>query len=219
MDTEDRRAERALKDVNEEISRDEVEISPDREKSFGSGLFARMRTDWRAEDRDMIHLVRQQAELDIHREFRDAYSVLMDVYLTYRKPKVDHNGEIVLNEHGLEPEWERDSFGRIIEDWIKITDRDREKFILNISMLLVDLKQRTANLWGESQLAKAKWEDSFVEGFLKAKGTNDARTNDGKASAREDRYFAIYKSWVSRKADSLVSSLELLCQRLKDTNF
>lgn len=218
MDEEVRRAERALKEEQKRDT-DGVEIQPDREKDFGSGLFARMRTDWRGEDRDTIHVVRMQAERDIHREFRDAYGVLMDVYLTFRNPKVDENGEIMLNETGLEPEWERDSFGRIIEDWIKITDRDREKFILNISMLLVDLRQRAANIWGESQLAKAKWEDSFVEGFLKAKGTNDARTNDGKATAREDRYFAIYKSWVSRKADALVSSLELLCQRLKDTNF
>ncbi len=211
-----KRAERALKDAEDDWKQDPGEIPPDREKDFGSGLLSRMKTSWTGEDAHTVALVRKQAEIDIRTIFRDAFGIMIDVYLEVRQPKVDSDGSLILDENGLEPLWEEDGFGKIIENWNLLTDKKREQFIMEIVTVMVRTEQKAADLWGESQLAKAKWEDTFVEGFLRSKGTNDARTNEGKAGAREDRYFAIYKSWVSRKADALVRSLERLCQRLKD---
>lgn len=215
--TEDeRRAERCMKDAQDEQGRPEIETDFEREKDFGAGLFSRMRTEWRGEDRDTIDLVRHKAQMEIYREFRDVYGIIIDIYMTVRIPKVDSNGQVIADEFGVEPEWERDGFGKIIEDWNKLGFKDRERHILEISTVLLDVEQRAANMWGLSQIAKAQWEDDFVEGFLTSKGTNDVRTNAGKGRAREARYFAIYQSWISRKADALVRSLERLCQRLKD---
>lgn len=213
---DERRAERCLRDVQEEQNRPEVETDFEREREFGAGLFSRMRTDWRGEDREAVDLVRHKAQMEIYREFRDVYGIIIDIYMTVRIPKVTPDGEPVFDEFGVEPEWERDGFGKIIEDWNKLGFKDREKAILEISTVMLDVEQRAANMWGLSQIAKAQWEDDFVDGFLNSKGTNDVRTSTGKRQAREARYFAIYQSWVSRKADALARSLERLCQRLKD---
>lgn len=216
LSEDERRAERCLSDVKEEQDRPGVETEFERQKEFGDGLFSRMRTEWRGEDRKAVDLVRHKAQMEIYKEFRDVYGIIIDIYMTVRIPKVTPDGEPVFDEFGVEPEWERDGFGKIIEDWNKLGFKDREKAILEISTVMLDVEQRAANMWGLSQIAKAQWEDDFVAGFLDSKGTNDVRTNTGKRQAREARYFAIYQSWVSRKADALTRSLERLCQRLKD---
>src|SRR5690606_11772818 len=129
-------------------------------------------------------------------------------------------GEVtILKEPTGEPKWKRDQFGNIVEHWDRMTLREREEDILRISLFLVECQQRAADAWGEAMMAKAYWEENFVLGFRGAKGTNDHRTNEGKYSAREARYFALFRAWVSRKADALVKSMERLDQRLKDTNF
>lgn len=216
LSEDERRAERCLSDVKEEQDRPGVETEFERQKEFGDGLFSRMRTEWRGEDRKAIDLVRHKAQTEIYKEFRDVYGIIIDIYMTVRIPKVTPDGEPVFDEFGVEPEWERDGFGKIIEDWNKLGFKDRERHILEISTVMLDVEQRAANMWGLSQIAKAQWEDDFVTGFLDSRGTNDVRTNTGKRQAREARYFAIYQSWVSRKADALTRSLERLCQRLKD---
>ena len=66
--------------------------------------------------------------------------------------------------------------------------------------------------------AKAQWEERFSIAFdAPMSGTVDDRRAAGNIDAREERYFAIFLSLYSRKADSIVRSMELLSQRLRDS--
>jgi hypothetical protein len=79
-------------------------------------------------------------------------------------------------------------------------------------------EQRAADAWGEAMFAKAQWEERFAIDYdAPFTGTIEDRTAKGNIGAREERYFAIFLSLYSRKADAVVRSLALLGQRLKDS--
>lgn len=66
--------------------------------------------------------------------------------------------------------------------------------------------------------AKALWTESFSHYFDEPmRGTVDDRTAKGNVKSAEERYFALYLSSVSRKADALVKSMDRLTLRLRDT--
>lgn len=221
---DERRAERALKEDRRKgfVETSEFEVDPDRKRE-STLSFSRMQTDWRGEDRDSISMIRSQANHYVRQRYREAFQLLWDIYVKIREAEHEidpQTGEVtILKEPTGEPKWKRDQFGNIVEHWDRMTLREREEYILRISLFLVECQQKAADDWGEAMMAKAYWEENFVLGFRGAKGTNDHRTNEGKYSAREARYFALFRAWVSRKADALVKSMERLDQRLKDTNF
>lgn len=69
--------------------------------------------------------------------------------------------------------------------------------------------------------SKAQWEERFALAFndttAGGRKTDEAMTQKARAGSRDERYFAIFESLYSRKADALVRSLERLGQRLKDS--
>lgn len=217
MSEENRRNKRAMdqtqKDFDEEGN---FQTKPEREKVFDTPGFSRFRTNW-GEDANIINRAKLHAEREIAGTFPEALDIQIDLWFVIRSVQVDENGEAIEDDNGL-PIWVEEN-GVPVEDFSKLTDRDRENFILRITMYLIEWRQRAEDLWLESMIAKGKWEERFSIGFGEASGIEAVRTNEGKLNSREDRYFAIYKTAVSRKAQALVNSMELLNQRLKDTNF
>ena len=69
-------------------------------------------------------------------------------------------------------------------------------------------------------MAKVTWEESFAEGWKEAaaegRGTDASRNEGAKKNSIEERYFAVYVTYLSRRAESLVRGMERLEQRLKD---
>jgi hypothetical protein len=99
-----------------------------------------------------------------------------------------------------------------------LTDRRREHFLHQISAHLFEWEQASQDLWGEAMFAKAAWEERFAWGYTTSEGkTIDDRTQRARQASQEERYFAIYRTLLSRKADALVRSMQLINQRLKDT--
>jgi hypothetical protein len=198
----------------------EVDTHPDRTREFRTPGFSRMRLNWSGDDGAVINGVVETVDRQLMKMFPVAYEVRLELFDVVREAVVDlTTGEVALDHLKL-PVWKTTSSGTYVEDWGRLTDRLRENSLHKITVYLVEWEEIQANLWGEAMFAKAAWEERFAAGFLKAPGakpTVDASTNYGRAASMEERYFAIYRTLLSRRADALVRSMERLGQRLKDT--
>lgn len=195
------------------------ELPDERKRKFDTAGHSRMRIDWKPEQRRELsqhHNVVQRRLMD---NFPDAFDLLVEIWNVVREP-VMVNGEILRDPITQLPEWRQTPTGGFIEDWGKLTARERERFIYQLTTRLTIWEQRAQEAWYESMYAKVTWEMSFSDGFAQLDGgmkdTVEGRTARGKLVAREDHFFAILSTYYSRKAEALVRSLERISQRLKD---
>lgn len=189
----------------------------DNATSFRTPGFRRMRTEWNSDDRMVITRAQSTVDARIDRIFLDAYEIMNGIYEIVRTPEHDEHGEPRRNQFG-HIIWARKPNGTYDEDFTRLTSAQKEHFLFLITTRLFDWKQRAADLWGEAMLAKGQWEERYSMGFdAPMSGTVEDRTAKGRLESLEERYFAIFASILSRKADGIVSSLELLAQRLKDS--
>jgi len=212
--------------VTEEVVREDsahfdepvaVELPEDRERKFRTPGFARMRIDWASQDRPIVVKALAAVEGRILHSFGDAYQVMHDVFEIVRTPEVTSSGEICRDQYGFTI-WKRTVSGGWEEDYSRLTRQARENFLYQITTRIFDWEQRAADVWGEAMFAKAQWEERFSIGFdAPMSGTVDDRRAAGNLDARDERYFAIFASLYSRRADAVVRAMNLLGQRLKDT--
>lgn len=205
--------EEAAKDADETLV---AEVDPERTKETKTPGFSRMRVDWNPHDVPVLASLRTIADGIIIKQFADAYEIMESVYDLAREAEVDEEtGEIKVDRFGYKV-WKRKPTGAYYEDFTKLTEAEIIDLLFRISTRLFDWKQRAAELWGDAMFAKAQWEEAMALGFDEPKGnlTVDARTQKGRLYSREERYFAIFQSLVSRRADAVVDSMELLNLRL-----
>lgn len=197
----------------------EVDPHPDRTRENRTPGFSRMRTSWTGDDAMHVQSLRAIVDDVILTQFPDATLIMNDLYEIVRQPKVDEStGEVITDRHGF-PVWQRNDSGAFIEDYGRLTYRDREDLLFRITTNLVRWREVQANLWGDAMFAKAAWEERFSSKFLSAPGmrpTVDDKNNAGRAGSTEERYFAIFQTLISRRADAMVDGMTLLGQRLKD---
>lgn len=193
-----------------------VEVDPDRSLETRTPGFSRMRVDWQPHDVPMLASLKEIADVTILRAFSDAYEIMEAVYDLAREAEVDQvTGEIKTDRFGYKV-WKRRETGGYYEDFTRLTEAEIIDLLFRISTRLFDWKQRAADLWGDAMFAKAQWEEAMAIGFDAPQGkwTVDDRTQKGRLYSREERYFAIFQSLLSRRADSIVQSMELLNLRL-----
>jgi hypothetical protein len=197
-----------------------VDIDPDRTRETSSTGFSRMRTEWRPGEADEVAGIVQQARGIIHRTFPAAYLVMNELWMLVREPVVNETtGEVITDIFGW-PEWKKWPSGAYVEDYTKLTGREKDDYLLRITTGLLEWEQQASALWLESMLAKGRWEEAMASGFtapVQGKTTVEDRTQRGRTFAAEDRYHAIFRAAVSRSAEQLVRSLERIGQRLKDS--
>lgn len=213
-------AEEETREVAKEADREiHPELPDERERRFQTPGFSRMRTDWRGPDATMMSSFHTIVSQRIAERFSDAFEIMYEVYDVVREP-VMVDGVPKVDEYGI-TEWKIGANGKPIEDWSKLGLRQRERFLYLITTRLFEWTQKAAELWGESMIAKALWEEQFAIGFESIKGqraTIDDRKARGTRESAPDRYFAILAAYYSRKADGIVRTMELLSQRLKDVH-
>jgi hypothetical protein len=196
----------------------DVEIGKRDTTSFRTPGFQRMRLDWSSDDRSVLNRAKDTAEGRLYREFPEVYRLLYRVYDVVRTAEVNPDtGEIMMDQWGL-PRWQKDAVGSYLEDFSKLGIKEKEDILFTITTHLVEWQQLAADAWGEAMFAKAQWEERFSIGYdAPMSGTIEARTAAGRLDSRDERYFALFISLYSRKADALIRSLELLGQRIKDS--
>ncbi|MFF7198226.1 hypothetical protein ACFZAM_31520 [Streptomyces sp. NPDC008079] len=196
-----------------------VDIDPDRTRETAQTGFSRMRTDWRPGDAPEVLGIVQAARGVIHREFPNIYLILNELWGIARDPVfVPGTGEIVTDVFGW-PEWVKLPSGAYKEDYSRLTAREKDDFLLRITTGLLEWHQTATEKWLEAMLAKVIWEEVMAEGFIAPTGrlTVEERTQRGRSHAAQDRYRAVFRAALSRSAEQLVRSMELIGQRLKDS--
>lgn len=220
---EARRVSRGLEEASEgaeEVA--EVDSHADRVRTFRTPAFARMQTRWTNDEAAVIDTAKSQAMYEVTRAFGDAFIILDRIWEIVRTPLVNRTtGEIVFDNLGA-IQWQIDAEGMAIEDYSRLTDSDREKFVHQITTRLLHWELTKDQFWGEAMFAKASWEERFSETFVEApfvegkRPTEADRTNHAQNQAWERRYLALYKSMRSRMADSVVRSMERIAMRMKE---
>lgn len=209
-------AKEEVENLTEPIESDVLD--EERKKTFRTPGFARMRTQWNSEDRRIIQHAQSAVEGRILANFEDAYQVMYEVYDLVRTPEVDERtGEVKTDQWGFTV-WKKSVSGSYEEDWTALTSKQRQNLLFTITTRLFDWEQRAADAWGEAMFAKAQFEERFAIGFDEPmSGTVDDRRAHANIESREERYFAIFLTLYSRKADAVVRTLSLLGQRIKDS--
>lgn len=218
-------AEEVKREVSGEADRQmSLELPDERERRFQSPGFSRLRLTWSGSEGHMMSQIHSAVDTAIQDRFGDAYTIMYELYDLVRDELVDPQTlKPILDGQGAKT-WARSETGNYMEDWERLTYKQRERFLFQITTRLFAWSQRATEVWGESMFAKAIWEEAFSEGFESlepisaTRPTIEDRKNRAQLHSKEKRYFAIYLSYYSRKADSLVRTMELLCQRLKDVH-
>lgn len=212
--------------VKEESARndqaEDVVEDPARSDNSPMGIFAstglsRMKFQWGGEDAQVVAMAQSSVDDRLRVNFRDAYQIMHDLFMLVRESEVDESGEVMRDQYGW-PIWKRTPSGGWVEDWSILNRRQKEDFLFQITTRLFAWEMAAADAWGEAMFAKAHWEERFAVAYdAPVTGTIQDRTSKGRVAAAEDRYFAIFQSLYSRKADAILRTLGLLAQRLKDT--
>jgi hypothetical protein len=206
----------------------EKQISPqlpeDRQRRFRHPGLSRMRFEWAPEDQLVVNRVHQLVEKTLQTTFEDLYGLLFELYSVVRIPEYDPaSQEILCDRYGL-PMWVKTATGEYEEDWTQLNRRQRERFLFQITTRLVDWQQRAAQFWVESMVSKVNWEERFAIGFESlepisaTKPTEADRRERGNREAVEDRHFAVFQTYLSRRADALVRTMDVLGQRIRDVH-
>lgn len=205
------------KELTEQVN---PELPDERERSFQTPGFARLRLAWNGPEQQMVSAMHTTIENQIREAFADAYELMEELYDLVRDFVFDpESGEPVPGADGL-PQYVKTASGRFAEDWSRLTFRQRERFLFQLTTRLFDWEQRATEAWAESMFAKVNWEQAFANGFesIEGRATVDDRNARGKISAREEHYLAIFKTYYSKRADAIVRNMSLLAQRIKDVH-
>lgn len=197
-----------------ELAAEDLECYPDtevlpeeRDRDFTHLSFARMRVDWSGEDRGMVARIHDVVQGRMLEMFSDAYGVMYELWDIVREVDHDENGEA-----------RRDRFGSVVyrvrpgggyyEDWSLLTSRQRENFLYQITSSLFTWEQRSVDLWGEAMFAKAKWvERRSIEFDAPMAGTVQDRDAVADIKSMDERYFGLFLTLLSRKAEALVRAM------------
>lgn len=215
----DQQMERALAEVTADLDTTaEVDLHEDRERNLRTPGFSRMRTEWSGPDAQTVAFVTGTVNNRIMQNFSSAYAIMNELFEIVREPQYDEMGTILKDIYGFTI-WQQNGSGAYIEDYSRLSHIDRENLLFQITTNVFAWEQAAANAWGEAMFAKAQFEERFATVFSTAPGTRPTeadRTQYARSEAREERYFAIFQSLYSRRADAVVRTMVLLGQRLRD---
>jgi hypothetical protein len=188
-----------------------MEVEPHRDRLVRP-YFQRMRTEWNSDQKMVLQRVHHRVEKQIQEVFAEAFDIMIELYDVVRTRVVDVDADDV---------WEKTSSGAYREDWGKLTHKQRERFLFLITTRLFTWEQQAAGLNFEAVFAKAEWEQSFATGYESLPGTRptiEDRTSRARLTSQDDYYFALMRTYFSRRADAVVRSMSGLAQRLKDVH-
>lgn len=184
------------------------------QRKFRTPGFHRMKVDFTDEERIIVQSQIERAEDWLRRDFPEVYHILHQVYEIVRNPVVIQD-EPVLDKRG-EQVWSKTTTGHIYEDYSRLTMKQREGFLFQITTWLFVWEQMASNIWLEAMFARAAWEEKHAIDYdaprNKTMGERDALAKKG---AIDERYFAIFLAGYSRKAEALVRTMRTVAQRME----
>jgi hypothetical protein len=197
---------------------------PDRTQENTRASFSRMRTGWVGDDARMIMELEALSDQIIRRRFAVAFAIIERVYAHVRIQAVNKaTGELLVYEDGT-PQWEKDEWDAPVEDWAMLGDNDRSNLLHTIAVHMFEWELAKGNTWFEAMVAKGQWEEIFSRGYTSLPGhvasgkpTIEDRTHHSQKNAAQERYFALFESSLSRKADGIVRAMTGIQKVLMET--
>lgn len=197
---------------------DEFSIPDERERWFLAPGLRRMQMDFSPDDRAILQRMDESVDRVILDTYADAYRILNRVFDIVREEDADETtGVVKVDAHGFVV-WKKDYTGNYIEDWSRLTYRQREDLLFEVTTRIFEWEQAKERFWTRAMMAKAIFTERFaIEYDAPMSGTIDDRNAVGNRKSAEDRYFAIMQTSLSRRADAVVRTMNNLMLRLKDT--
>lgn len=216
----------AVQEVTVELAKEAdtpatAELPDERARKFRFPGFSRMRTEWFGEDGVTMRRVQATVERIIDETFNDLFAVRHELYELVRLPEMEEDGHTPKVDRFGWTIWRTTETGNYIENWGQLTHQQRERFLFLITTRLFEWEERADAMWAEAMFAKTQWEEAFSEGWEECeigKRTEGDRTAAGRKASLDERYFAIFVTYLSRRGESLVKGMERLSQRLKDVH-
>jgi hypothetical protein len=214
MEAADEEAKEAAEALTESLA---VETPEERARKWRSPSFARMRTSWRnADESQVVNAAKTVVHRRIINDFSDAYAIMNDLFDIVREPVLDAKGEPEVDAHGFKV-WAKTPLGAYKEDFSKLTGKQKEHFFMAITTRLFAWEQIAADLWAESMYAKAVWEERFAIQYRQpVDDTVDGRNAYANEQAADEKYFALFTTHYSKRADAIVRVMNMLALRLRD---
>lgn len=196
---------------------------PDRTQEVTRAGFSRMRSGWAGDDARMVMELEALSDRIVRSRLAAAFAIIERIQRHVRVPATDRNGEVLTYDDGT-PQWEKDEWGIPVEQWELLPDTDRLRLIGLIHSHMLEFELVKANIWAEAMYAKAEWEEIFSRGYtalpdhvVSGKPTIEDRTHYSQKNAAQERYFALYQSALSRKADAVVRTLTGMQRFMENT--
>jgi len=202
----------------------ESDPHPDRTHEMTRAGFSRMRTAWAGDDARQVSELEALSDKIVRNRFSVAFGIMERIHAHVRRQAFDRKtGEYLVYEDGT-PQWEKDEFGVPVEDWASLSDRDRNNILGTIMSHMFEWELAKANMWAQAMYAKGEWEEIFARGFtslpghvVSGKPTIEDRTQWAQKNAAQERYFALWQSSLSRKADGVVRVMTGFQRMLENT--
>jgi hypothetical protein len=230
--TEEQQIEQVLADQDkpfEAESEEPMEADPGSDGTsardrFAFTTFSRMRKSWIGDDLTALMEIDDLTRTIIDNEFAGPIALIARIRKAVRIPVIRNDGSGEVEYSAGEPVWQRDEDGFPVEDWTALSNTDREAFLFTITTHLMEWKRSQAALWRRAMFAKAQWEETFAKAFhalpgvaISGKPTIPDRTQVGHSFSIEQRYFAVLQSSISKEADAIIKSMEVLQSMLLRT--
>jgi hypothetical protein len=207
-------------DISDE-SPDEADIHPDRTRETTHSSFSRMRRGWKGDDRDTVLELEAMAQDIIRKRFAVAFAVHERIKRLVRKQALDEvTGAYVTYPDGT-PVWVKDELGAPVEEWDLMNDRERGSLLDTITQNMFEWELTAASIWAEAMYAKGIWQEVFARGFtampgqqVTGKPTVQDREQWGNKNAAEERYFSLFQSSLSRRAEAVLKGMRAMEYRL-----
>jgi hypothetical protein len=197
---------------------------PDRPRESERTSFSRMRTGWAGDDARVIAEMQALADKITRRRFAVAFAVIDRVHAHVRRQAFDEKTGAYLTYEDGTPQWEKDEWGAPVENWALLSDSDRSNLLHTIAVHEFEWGLAKADMWFEAMVAKGQWEEIFSRGYtalpghvVSGKPTIEDRTHWAQRNAAQERYFALFESYLSRRADEIVRSMHGIQKVLMET--
>lgn len=186
-------------------------------------LAPKIRFTWKPEDRVILERIRGAAEAMFDEAFAESIAVIDQFYLALRTPRL-RDGVVVLDARGRTV-WETDESDTPIERWSQLTGQDLEYTLANLARLRFTVSSQINQLYLEALYARYTASDAFDEAWGKVSETEGKPPTQGDRQAksnlgsRQDRYFAFFKYYLYRTANTFLSDLDRFSKLLTDVRY
>lgn len=167
----------------------------------GRGILAKLRFDWRPDDRATLEQIRGAVDRIYGEMFSDVFDVIDSLYAGMRVPVLDSAGQPRIEEGRMV--FETDETGHFVERWDRLTSDEIEDAIFRLSEIRLTLHPRVNTLLMEALFAKYRANDEWDDAYNSIlEDTIPGRTAKANKLSRHDRYHALFLNWLYTSAEA-----------------